>query len=126
MDTYSIMMGDRAVGSAEVCREGLYYRFRCRCALPGAGVYRVLVRCGSREESLGIPVPVDGGFGLETRIPVKKIGEGPLAFSAVSKHRPLEGKFIPLAPEEPFRYLTRLKDAYLEKRNGRIGLRIRG
>lgn len=122
---YEIMLGDKCVGSAGVRREGLYWRIRCRCKLSGEVLCRVLVRCGDREESLGILVPQDGEFGLETRIPVKKVGEGPLSFSAVPKHRPLEGRFVPLSPEEPFRYITRLKDAYLEKRNGQVGIVIK-
>ena len=74
---------------------------------------------------MGILIPEDGAFGLETRIPVKKIGEGALTFSAVPKHSPVEGRFVSLAPEEPFRYLTRLKEAYLVKRNGKIGIIIK-
>ena len=41
---------------------------------------RLFVRCGSREENLGIVVPMDGGFGLDTRIPVKRLGEGEMEF----------------------------------------------
>ena len=118
-------MGDKTIGTAAVGREGLYYRIRCRCDLSGETVCRVLVRCGSREESLGILVPQDGSFGLETRIPVKKVGEGKLSFSLAPKHRSVEGIFVPLSPEEPFRYIAMLKKAYLAKRDGRIGLIIK-
>lgn len=117
-----IFMGDKPVGTADVRREGLYYRIRCRCNLSGEVLCRVLVRCGKREESLGILVPQEGEFCLETRIPVKKVGEGPLSFCAAPRHRTLQGQFIPLCPEEPFRYIARLKDAYLEKRNGQTGV----
>lgn len=122
MDTYQITMRDKPVGKAQVSREGLYYRIRCRCDLSGETVCRILVRCGSREENLGILVPQDGAFALETRIPVKKIGEGMLAFSVVPRHRAPEAGFISLSPEEPFRYITRLKDAYLIKHNGKTGV----
>ena len=122
---YEIMLGDKAVGKAEVYREGLYYRIRCRCELSGETVCRVAVRCGDRTESLGILVPEGRKFGLQTRIPVKKIGEGPLSFAAVPKHGPVEGRFVPLSPEEPFRYISKLKDAYLERRNGTIGVVIK-
>ena len=83
---------------------------------------RVLARCGEKEVSLGVLVPQDGGFQLETRIPVKRVGEGELSFSVAPRHRTAAGKFVPLSPEEPFRYITRLKDAYLEQRNGQLGL----
>ena len=123
--THQILFADKPVGTAEVRREGLYYRMRCRCTLSGEVLSRVLVRCGTREESLGILVPQDGKFCLETRIPVKKIGEGKLSFSVAPRHRAMDGKFIPLCPEEPFRYITGLKEAYLEKRNGRIGIVVK-
>lgn len=119
------MLGDKVVGKAKVSREGLYYRIRCRCALSGDMLCRILVRCGKQEESLGILVPEGREFGLETRIPVKKVGEGPLTFSAAPRHRDLEGQFIPLSPEEPFRYITRLKDAYLVKQKGKVGVVIK-
>ena len=122
MEEYEIMLGDKSVGKAGVSREGLYYRIRCRCSLSGETVCRVLVRCGNREEHLGILVPQDGEFGLETRVPVKKIGEGSLAFSVVPRHRAPEAGFISLSPEEPFRYITRLKDAYLIRHNGKTGV----
>lgn len=125
MEEYEIMLGDKSVGKAGVSREGLYYRIRCRCTLNGDRLCRVLARCADREESLGILVPQDGSFCLETRIPVKKIGVGKLSFSLVPKHRSMEGIFVPLCPEEPFRYISQLKDAYLERRNGNVGILIR-
>ena len=36
-----------------------------------------------------------------------------------------QGKYIPLSPEEPFRYLSRLKQSYLERRNGKVGIVIK-
>ena len=122
MDTYQITLGDKPVGKAQVSREGLYYRIQCRCDLAGETVCRILVRCGNREENLGVLVPQDGAFALETRISVKKIGEGTMAFLVVPRHRTPDAGFIPLCPEEPFRYLSRLKDAYLVKRNGQTGI----
>lgn len=124
-EQHPIKLGDKIVGKAEVHREGLYYRIRCRCYELGKGVYRVTVACGGREESLGILVPEGLDFCVATRIPVKKIGEGLLSFSAVPKHGPVEGRFVPLSPEEPFRYIAALKNAYLAKRDGRIGLIIK-
>ena len=35
-------------------------------------------------------------------------------------------KYVPVYPEEPFSYMSRLKDAYLERRNGQLGIVIRG
>ena len=125
MNQYEIMLGDKSVGRALVSQEGLYYRFRCSCNLSGETLCRIMVRCGNRMENLGVLVPKDGEFILETRIPVKKIGEGQISFSVAPRHRTPEAEFIPLSPEEPFHYITRLKDAYLERKNGKLGLRIK-
>lgn len=125
MDTFSILFGDNVVGKAQVSREGLYYLIRCRCELSGETVFRVQVRCKDQLVDLGILVPEDGGFALKTRIPVKRVGEGSLSFFAAPRHRTPETAFIPLYPEEPFRYLSRLRDAYLTKRSGQIGIIIK-
>ncbi len=117
-----ILLGGQPIGTAQVRREGLYYCFDCRCRLSGEVVYRLTVRCGERTENLGIPVPEGSRFVLRTRIPVKRLGEGDLSIRAEPKHTDLGEKFVPLAPEEPFRYLRRLQDAFLQTRNGQIGV----
>ncbi len=85
-------------------------------------MYRLTVRCGEKTENLGIPVPEGSWFVLRTRIPVKKLGEGEMQIRAEPKHTDLSGKFIPLSPEEPFRYLRRLQDAFLQVRDGQVGI----
>lgn len=122
---YELKFGGQTVGKVQVTREGLYYRFCCRCRMPGDVVSRVVVSCGGREESLGILVPVGDGFGLDTRLAVKRIGQGDPDFTVVPNRMPLEGKFVPIKPEEPFAYIERLKDAYLVNANGQTGMIIK-
>lgn len=120
-----IMLGGRAVGSAQVERQGLYYHFDCRCNLSGEVIYRIQAKAEGTWENLGIPVPEKGGFTLRCSIAVKKLGSGPIALRLVPKHSDLQGKFIPLSPEEPFRYLKRLQEAVLEIRDGKVGVVIK-
>ena len=120
-ENYSVFFGSQAVGKVQVTRQGLYYRFLCRCQLSGDVVCRLHVRCGEKEESLGVVVPMGEGFGLETRLPMKRLGTGEMTFSLVPKHDAPRERFVPIYPEEPFAYLSRLKDAYLEKREGQPG-----
>ena len=122
---YDVYLGPEIIGEASVRREGLYYRIRCHCRLTGESLCRVTVRCGQTEENLGVLVPQDEAFGLETRVPVKKLGEGNFRFSVVPRHKPLGGLLLPLYPEEPFRYLSRLKNAYLENRSGQVSVVIK-
>lgn len=114
------MLWDKPVGKVEVRREGLYYHFYCRCQVEIDTVCRVM----ADKENLGVLIPVGNGFGLETRIPAKRFGENVPEFRLVPNRPVLEGKFIPIKPEEPFAYIARLKQAYLTRQNGEMGITV--
>ena len=59
---------------------------------------------------------------MTTRIPIKRLGEGELQFRAVPRHMEMQGQFIPVTPEEPFAYLSRLENAFMEIRSGKAGI----
>ena len=122
--TYEIMLGGESVGQAVVRRQGLYYRFSCRCDLSGEVIYRITVTCGGKSESLGIPVPKNGEFYLDTRHAASRLGEGEPKFAAVPRRPDLGGMFVPISPEEPFRYLHRLENAFLARKDGQLGIVI--
>ena len=122
--TYEIMLGGESVGQAVVRRQGLYYRFSCRCDLSGEVIYRITVTCGGKSESLGIPVPKDGQFQLDTNLAASRLGEGEPKFAAVPRRPDLGGMFVPISPEEPFRYLHRLENAFLARKDGQVGIVI--
>lgn len=122
---YGVHFGGQLVGKVQVLRQGLYYRFVCRCRLTGGIVCRLAVRCGGKREYLGVLVPMDGGFGIDTRLPVKRFEGGTPEFTLVPRHEPGEGKYVPIYPEEPFAYIERLKDAYLVRKDGQIGAVIK-
>lgn len=119
---YGVYFGSQLVGKVQVQRQGLYYSFRCRCKLSGDIVCRLSVRSSGKQESLGIVVPMDGGFGLDTKLPVKRLGEGEMIFFLGPKHEASAGQFIPISPEEPFAYISRLKKAYLVRQYGQMGI----
>lgn len=122
---YPVLLGEQSIGKVQVLRQGLYYRFICRCQLTGEVIYKLVVTCQDHQENLGICVPVSGGFGIDTKLPVKRLGEGVPTFRAVPKHTELEGKFVPVYPDEPFAYIARLKDAYFARQEEQIGVVIR-
>ena len=122
---YDIFRGGEKIGRAEVKRQGLYYQFHCCCNLTGAVVYRLTVQCGDKTENLGIPIPDADSYRLKTRIPVSHFKEGEPAFRAVPRHPENLGKWIPLSPEEPFGYLTRLENAVLEQRGNQVGILLK-
>ena len=124
MEHYYVYFGMEQVGGVQVVRQGLYYRFTCRCRLAGDVICRLQVTCGDKHEDLGIVVPMDGAFGLETKLPVKRLGEGRMEFLLLPKHGTPKAQFVPISPEEPFSYIVRLKEAYLVKRNGQAGILV--
>ena len=87
-------------------------------------MYRLVVTCGTNQENLGILVPGDGCFMLDTKLPIKRIGEGNLSFSLVPKQEAYGGTFVPICPEEPFAYISRLKHSFLVLRDGQPGICI--
>ena len=119
---YGVYIGKQLAGKVQVQRQGLYYRFTCRCQISGDVVCRLHVSCGDKRENLGVVVPVDGGFGLDTKLPVKRLGEGKMEFTLIPKHEVLEGTFVPIYPEEPFAYIERLKEAYLVRKGEQVGV----
>lgn len=124
-ENYGVYFGNQLAGKVQVLRQGLYYRFICRCKLTGDVVCRLGVSCGDKRENLGVVIPMDGGFGLDTKIPAKRLGEGKMEFYLIPKHDIPTGKFVPIYPEEPFAYIERLKDAYLAKKDGQVGAVIK-
>ena len=122
---YGVYFGDKSVGKAQVTEQGLYYHVVCRCSLSGEVMYRLEVSCGEKRENLGVLVPGENGFGLDTRFPISRVGRGELSFRVMPRHEPLQGRqFVPITPEEPFAYLSRLKDAFLEIQEGKKGASI--
>jgi hypothetical protein len=56
---------------------------------------------------------------------VKQLGEGELRFQVAVRHQKPDKLFVPVRAEEPFAYLSRLTDAYLAKKDGRLGVCFR-
>ncbi len=121
---FSVTIGQKPVGKVLVVRKGLYYHFSCSCDLSGEIIYRLMVSSGAARENLGILVPKEGGFGLDTKLPVKRIGEGALSFWLMPKQGDRTGTFVPISPEEPFAYISRLKESFFVLQNGQPGISI--
>ena len=121
---YEILFDNRQVGTAEVSREGLYYRFSCKCKFPEESLYQIRFYCDDQEYSLGTCIPVSGGFGINTRIPVKAIQKGRPSFYAALKNENTTGKFIPINRDAPISCIEQLAQAHYEIRNGVPGICI--
>ena len=122
--TYPVFFGQAQVGKVQVRKQGLYYRIFCRCRMTGDVVCRLTVQCGQNRENLGVVVPVEECFGLEKSVPCKRLGEGDPEFCLLPKHEKAAGTFVPIYPEEPFAYISRLKKSYLQIKEGQVGIRV--
>ena len=146
-ETYDITYDGEPVGAARMEKMGLYYVFSCRCRLPEEGLYRIHAINGETREDLGICVPIGSAFGMDKKIPAKRLGEGDLTFELLPKDwkpqpvmtepepaetepqpNPMEEEieqeelFIPVSDEEPFDYLDKLEDARMEVRDDVTGI----
>jgi len=121
---YGILYRGENIGTVRVTCRGLYYHFRCRCNLPEHDIFRLMVSSGTVQNSLGILIPTEGSFGLDTQISKKKIGEGELVFSLIPKEEKRTGTFVPIRAEEPFAYISQLKQSFLAQKDGKDGIFI--
>ena len=122
---FEVLLAGRPAGKVQLIRQGLYCRVVCRCVLPADGVYRLYALGDQGRENLGVVVPDGDGFLLDKKIPAKRLGEGKLQFLLSAGGAPYAGRFLPISPEEPFLYLDRLKNTFLESENGKVGIRIK-
>lgn len=88
----------------------------------GKDIYRLMASCEDQQQDLGILVPLDDAFGITTKLPVKQFREGEWSFCIRTKRQAPSGCFVPISPEEPFAYITRLKDSFLVHQNGQPGI----
>ena len=121
-EEYTLMLGEKQIGSVRLYREGLYCRIVCRCTLKGTAMQRLQVRSASGSMDLGTLVPVEGGFGLDMRLSARRLGTGELRFFVGGQENKEKERFAPICPEEPFSYIERLKTSFLSIQNGEKGI----
>ncbi len=111
--TYEVAYRGQTVGTADVIREGLYYRILARCRVSDSEIHRLY----AGGEKLGVLIPDRGGLILETRIPAKRWSEVPVFSLDASR-----GEFIPIRQGKPFSKLNKVRMGKLAIRDGEPGL----
>lgn len=120
---YHVYAGDKTVGSVAVSREGLYYRFDCRCRLENKEICKICIACGQEQILLGTLIPEGRQYRLCRKLPVKRFTGETLRFF-LSGHEEKSEIFIEIRENEPFARLEDLKNAVYRVRNGRTGIVI--
>ena len=119
--TWNVLYHDRPVGTCTLERQGLYWRIICRCRTGIDGICRLILNCGRDDVDLGVLVPLNGSFGLEKRIPVKRLPEGePHLY--LRSDADSSDVFVPVRSGESFGYLSRLEGSRYTRRNGEAGV----
>lgn len=123
--TWTVYWEDKPVGTCRMEQQGLYCRIRCRCSRISDEIWRLLF-CGNGETlDLGILVPVDGGFGLDRKLPLKNLPSGEPAFLISRQQHMEDGKFIPVHSDKPFEYLSKIANMRFCRRNGEAGVLLK-
>lgn len=121
---YDVKLGNETVGQAAVTKQGLYYHICSQCKLTGSIVCKLVVQWDDKTETLGVLVPEAGQFCLNTKMPMKRAGQGQPQFQVSPKHQRMPENFVPIRADEPFAYLSQLENAYLKMSGNTVGLII--
>ena len=113
MMKFPVVFGQENVGTAEVCEKGLYYDIRAMCRLAGQVPCRLMAGAGEQILNLGVLVPTDGTFCLETKVARKKLCHGELSFWISGENQTAGDTMTPLRSDEPFPFLEKLMTGYL-------------
>ena len=117
---YDIISNGEQIGYVNVEKEGLYYKFVCKCTFHDQNVHRVVVSDGESVLKLGICVPDGDKFTLLSRVPVKYLKGKNLRFWVESNC----SSCIPVSSGKPFAQLDKLETARLQITNGQPSIII--
>jgi len=118
---YQIVWKGNQVGNAEIRKEGMFYRFSCRCRLTGKGVYRVAVTDGQNKYDLGICIPNGNSYSCVARLPCNRLNGTDFLFLLTDSKKK---RGIPIATGKPFAYLDKLNTARLQITDGQAEIII--
>ena len=121
-EAYPIYFANEKIGSVELKKEGLYCRVYGKCTLTGSVTFMLKGVWKDKTVPLGVFVPEGKFFIVSTRIPLKRLGEGQVQFFAEPKHSTVTDRFVPLSPQEPCKWITRLSQCSYEVRFDQPGL----
>ena len=121
-EEYCVFLDGKDVGKVQLEKFGLYYRIRCRCPVVSGSMYNLFVSPGKEHRRLGVCIPKDGYLCLETKVPIKVLGNEELRFYLQRRNQENIELFIPVVQGERFPLLEKLENAYMTEQNGIMGI----
>ena len=111
--TYDVFYEGEKVGNLHLQRNGLYYIINAECMVEQQGMFQLVMNLTDRSEEIGLMMPDKGRLILKKRIPVKRVGEC-LPYFSIKERNPCKEEVAVIRPEQPFIFLHRLQEAYLD------------
>ena len=114
---FSVSFQDQPIGTVHLSRDGLYLVISCRCELPEDDFFSLRMETDTEILDLGLVYPVGSGFGLDTRVSARKMGQGNWRF--LLRKRAEQRQCIPTENELPLSCLLRLEHCRYELIGGK-------
>ncbi len=115
---YEVLFHQKPVGTMEVSRDGLYYRFCCKCKLPQNQIFRITVSYGNEHVNLGVLIPCNDTFHLDTKRPIKLFTQAEPLFTVTSDTE----NWIPIREDRPFPRIEDLENGIYCEQDGVPGI----
>ena len=123
--SYPIFCDERNVGTANVRMAGLYMQISCMCRFSDQKIYKLYAQCAGRNFPLGIPIPNNGVFMLEKRIPAKCLQEADIRFIALCNNSASDENAYCVFQDKPFDQLADINESsYLQQNADRVQIMI--
>ena len=121
---YDVMYSSKAVGYAQMEKEGLYCCIFASCQMEKPGIYKLQVKNGNKIVKTLTCIPGKQGYTAETRIPAKQLENGEVHFVLMEKNQ-ISQLQATVNPEEEFPYMTQLEQAVLVSADNQPVIAIR-
>ena len=114
---YEVSYQGQVRGDVRMDRTGLYWRISCRCDLVKGEILRLFGNFEKGSIDLGLLYPVDGKFGLDTKVSCAKAGNMVSSFTLMDKQR--TQIHIPLCESDPVPCLPMLEQCRFLRIDGK-------
>lgn len=119
---YDVYLDNRIIGSVTTAQQGLFCYLSCRCSLPDDKMYKLFAQIKEEILDFGLLYPINDSFGINTKAPLRKLGQGSIRFF-VSPKDGIE-VCVPLNSPSAFPHLSQLEQCRFIMKNGKPYMRI--
>ena len=119
---YEVYCADRVIGSISLEPQGLYYKIFSYCERISEKFPKLYAVCGDHKTSIGVYKPQGNGFVMERLLSIKSWDLKGISFQIGSMDRQIKGETIPVFPDRPFPYISRIGNAQFCREDEQPGI----